>query len=155
MPAELNQFAFSVTHDGNTVIHREETPTSGADLMQVPLLPPVDEGPTASSATSTSLLKTGFNENGARLSPRDQWMAYGSDESGRYEYMYTRPERAGWTLSSVDRGRNDTALVKRRTRAVLCLLGPRIDGRSCRRRVNVACEHAGARDPDGVIRFGV
>jgi hypothetical protein len=39
-------------------------------------------------------LKTNFNEGGARFSPDGRWMAYTSNETGRYE-VYVRPFAEG------------------------------------------------------------
>jgi hypothetical protein len=56
------------------------SPTTGTDLWALPL---------QGDAKPIPLLQTPFNEMLARLSPDDRWIAYMSDESGRYE-IYVR-----------------------------------------------------------------
>jgi hypothetical protein len=81
---------FAARFAAGGTIYREESSASGVDLMLAPIAPPVGDEPSSTPATPTTLLKTAFNEYGARLSPTDQWMAYTSDESGRDE-VYVRP----------------------------------------------------------------
>jgi eukaryotic-like serine/threonine-protein kinase len=57
----------------------------------------------APDGTSTPLVATGFEERAPALSPDDRWLAYSSDESGRYE-VYVRPfpdaATAKWQVST-------------------------------------------------------
>jgi Tol biopolymer transport system component len=51
--------------------------------------------------TPTVVLETQFNEVQARVSPNNRWIAYASDESGRFE-VYVRglpPAKGQWTIS--------------------------------------------------------
>jgi serine/threonine-protein kinase len=85
----VSKFPETVTQDGRRIIYVERASTGDWDLMEV-LLPPAGEALPSSPPAPTVLLKTAFSEIDARLSPTNQWMAYGSDESGRYE-VYVRP----------------------------------------------------------------
>jgi len=71
--------------------------------MLAPIAPPVGDVP-SKLATPTTLLKTAFNEYGARLSPTDQWTAYTSDESGRDEVSvrpYPKVQAGRFQVSTV------------------------------------------------------
>lgn len=51
--------------------------------------------------TLTTVLATKFNEVQGRLAPNQRWLAYASDESGRFE-VYVRPFPSGagqWAIS--------------------------------------------------------
>jgi hypothetical protein len=67
--------------DGKYVIEHEVTGASGYDIGMVPLAAP-DQ--------ASSFLSTRFNEIQARFAPNGRWVAYASDESGRFE-VYVRP----------------------------------------------------------------
>src|SRR5262249_38236442 len=72
----------------------------GDDLMAVSLK---DRAVPPSQRRIVTLVRTRFNERNAEVSPDGRWLAYQSDESGRYE-VYVRPfpdTNAGrWTISS-------------------------------------------------------
>jgi hypothetical protein len=56
---------------------------------------------TAEPRRSARFLATRFNEVQGRLAPNQRWLAYASDESGRFE-VYVRPFPSGteqWTIS--------------------------------------------------------
>jgi hypothetical protein len=55
---------------------------------------------TGSNPIQAPYLATRFNEVQGRLSPNGRWIAYASDESGRFE-VYVRPFPAGGTASSI------------------------------------------------------
>ena len=79
---ELDPLAFSP--DGTRLLFRELDPKTAFDLhMLTPEKP-------AGSWRKTPLLRSGFSENNGVISPDGRWMAYESDESGRYE-VYVRP----------------------------------------------------------------
>jgi hypothetical protein len=62
---------------GKTVLAVEHiNPRTGYDIVRVPY-----QGP----GTPEPILKTRFNEVNPEVSPSGQWLAYVSDESGRYE----------------------------------------------------------------------
>ena len=69
-----------VSSDGQFVLAHRLT-TSGNDLVAYPL--PQD-------GRERAVLSTPFNEVQARFSPDGKWVAYASDESGRFE-VYVRP----------------------------------------------------------------
>jgi eukaryotic-like serine/threonine-protein kinase len=71
----------SLTPDAKTLIYAETHPKTQRDLWMVRL--DGDRKPQI-------LLQTPFNESTGRLSPDGHWLAYISDESGRYE-VYVRP----------------------------------------------------------------
>jgi serine/threonine-protein kinase len=84
-----NQSPEAVTPDGKTLVFREVDPRNGPDLHLLSL-----EGDHASK----SLIATRFNELNADISPDGRWLAYQSNESGRFE-IYVRP------FPAVDTGR--------------------------------------------------
>jgi eukaryotic-like serine/threonine-protein kinase len=58
-----------------------------------------------SDRKAESFLRTPFNEGAPRFSPDGHWLAYVSDESGRFEiYVQPYPGRGGKTLISTDGG---------------------------------------------------
>jgi hypothetical protein len=65
------------------------------------------------SSVGASFLRTEFHEGAAAFSPDGRWLAYISDESGRYE-VYVQPypgpggkyQRAGPSQSRIRRARN-------------------------------------------------
>jgi serine/threonine-protein kinase len=93
------QFSGTFSPDGTRLVFREETATTGRDLMVVPLeggrrgQPPLPGvGGPGRSATSEArpLVRTTFDEANGEISPDGRWLAYESDESGRDE-IYVRP----------------------------------------------------------------
>ena len=97
------QFPHAITRDGTEIVVRE-IPEGGdivqggaSDLMRL-VIGSEDHSPSGAVKTGTPLIKTPFNELNAELSPDDRWLAYESDESGRYE-VYVRP------FPNVDSGR--------------------------------------------------
>jgi Tol biopolymer transport system component len=72
----------SVSHDGRLLLYTSViTPKTGQDLWLLPL-----EG----DRKPVLLLGTDFQENDASFSPDGRWIAYRSNESGRFE-IYVRP----------------------------------------------------------------
>jgi serine/threonine-protein kinase len=69
--------------DGRTLVYHEQgpSPKTGYDLWMLPL---------QGERKPQPFLQTPFNERNARLSPDGRWLAYVSDESGRFE-VYVRP----------------------------------------------------------------
>lgn len=68
------------TPDGKFLVFDEPTET-GSDLSYVPV---------SGDRKPVSYLRTKFNEQNPHVSPDGRWLAYQSDESGRYE-IYVRP----------------------------------------------------------------
>ena len=83
-----DQHAMSISPDGQRVVFRETTPGGGFDLYVLSL----DERVVEPALTSS------FRELNGEVSPDGRWLAYQSDESGRFE-IYVRP------FPNIDEGR--------------------------------------------------
>lgn len=94
------QFPADWSRDGRLVLYGESAPETQRDLWVLPVTP---EGKPESGASANAgprpYLRTNFNEWGGRLSPDlrpglgPRWVAYTSDESGRFEvYVQAFPE---------------------------------------------------------------
>jgi Tol biopolymer transport system component len=66
--------------DGRFLLYTTADPSTGSDILGLPL----DGG------SPFEVVRTGFNESGAQLSPDGKWVAYRSDKSGRAE-VYVQP----------------------------------------------------------------
>jgi Tol biopolymer transport system component len=87
---------FSFSPSGNLVAFQRRGPGTGLDLFVRPLDP---------AESAQSYLRTTFTEVGPRFSPDGRWIAYVSDESGRYEvYARPYPPRPGKWQVSIDGG---------------------------------------------------
>ncbi|MFQ5817680.1 MAG: protein kinase [Terriglobia bacterium] len=74
--------------DGKLLAFAENNPETGWDIWVLPLK---GEGlPRSERGKPQPFLQTPFNEGAAMFSPDGRWIAYTSDESGRYE-VYVRP----------------------------------------------------------------
>lgn len=81
--------------DGRTIVVQTLNGGSEEDVVAID----------AETGAKTALLTSSFNENGARLSPDGKWLAYSSDESGRYEvYVQSYPALDSRVGVSVDGG---------------------------------------------------
>jgi Tol biopolymer transport system component len=90
----------SPSADGRFVATFRRDPATGMDLW----LSPLRKGEAA-----TLFLRTRFDELGPAFSPDGRWIAYVSDESGRYEvYVRPYPARAGTWQISIDGGEEAT-----------------------------------------------
>jgi Tol biopolymer transport system component len=81
------------SRDGKFVVVSTSTPETKEDIWIMPM---------AGDHKLTSFMQTPFNERAARFSPDQKWVAYSSDESGRYE-VYLAPFPAGgrkWQVSN-------------------------------------------------------
>ena len=91
--SEANKNLSDWTSDGKFLIFEDFTET-GSDLSYVPV---------SGDRKSVSYLKTKFNEQNGHVSSDGRWIAYQSDESGRYE-VYVRPfpdaQGGKWQISS-------------------------------------------------------
>jgi len=76
-----NYLAGSFTLDGRSFLCTEADPKTGLDIWLMPL-----EG----DRRPRPYLRTSHNEGTPRLSPDDRYVAYASDESGRFE-VYVQP----------------------------------------------------------------
>jgi eukaryotic-like serine/threonine-protein kinase len=79
--------------DGRFIIYRENDPTIGGDLWALPLFGEQKPFP---------FLRTRFSETMPRFSPDGRWVAFASNESGRYELYVARFERPAekWRVST-------------------------------------------------------
>jgi hypothetical protein len=95
------QFADDWSRDGRFLINHEILPGTQRDLSILPFTP---EGKVHENAKPSPYLRTKFNETNARFSPEPnpRWVAYESDETGRYEiYISAFPEpRAKFPIST-------------------------------------------------------
>jgi len=84
------KFPTDWSRDGRFIIYRQIHPTTKYDIWVLPV------GPLAAGQKPFAFLESGANEAAAVLSHDGQWMAYSSDESGRYEvYVESFPEHGG------------------------------------------------------------
>jgi Tol biopolymer transport system component len=83
----------SITSDGKIGFYTVNNPPNGSDIWTVQL-----DG----QHKATPFLQTRFNENIPNISPDGRWLAYISDESGRYEvYVRAFPGPGGkWQISN-------------------------------------------------------
>ena len=104
------QYPHTISPDGVDIVFREvepgvqndAVPGGQNDLMRL-LIDPQPRSPSPAVARTHPLVQTRFNELNAEISPDGRWLAYQSDESGRYE-IYVRPFPAvgsgRWQLST-------------------------------------------------------
>jgi len=72
--------------DGRAIVYNTITGETGTDLWLFPM---------ESNSTPRALLSTPFDESGAAISPDGRWMAYRSNETGRYQvYIRSFPDMA-------------------------------------------------------------
>jgi dipeptidyl aminopeptidase/acylaminoacyl peptidase len=84
------KFPTDWSRDGRFIIYREVNPKTKYDVWALPV------GPQTGDRKPFPFLHTEANETAATLSPDGQWMAYSSDESGRYEvYVQSFPGGGG------------------------------------------------------------
>jgi eukaryotic-like serine/threonine-protein kinase len=78
------------SRDGRFIIYRQVGPKTKNDVRFLPV------GPPSGDQKPFPFLQTEANEAAAVLSPDGQWMAYTSEESGRYEvYVQSFPKGGG------------------------------------------------------------
>jgi Tol biopolymer transport system component len=90
----------SWSRDGQLLAFSEITPATGNDIWVLRM-----SDPSAGSGQvrkAQPFLRTPFNEGAPRFSPDGRWLAYPSDESGRYEiYVQPYPGPGGkWQIST-------------------------------------------------------
>jgi Tol biopolymer transport system component len=90
--ASVGQVVGSWAPDGQTLAFEANSPNHGFDLFTLRL----------SDRTVQPFLATPFNEIAPHFSPDGRWLAYASDESGRYEvYVQPYPGPGGkWQIST-------------------------------------------------------
>jgi hypothetical protein len=78
------------SRDGKAIVYGRLDPSTKWDVWTAPTAAP----PAGAARTPVPYLRTEFNEHQGRLSPDGRWMAYVSDESGRWEvYVGAFPTR--------------------------------------------------------------
>ena len=98
------------SRDGRFIVYVDILPKTQFDLWVLPLFGDRQPQPFA---------QTEFNEKQGRLSPDWRWMAYASDESGRYE-VYVQPFPAtGGQMADFNRWRRTAELAARRKGTLL------------------------------------
>jgi Tol biopolymer transport system component len=96
LQSEYFKFPTDWSHDGRYIIYREIDPKTRYDLWVLPLF---------GERKPIPFLQTAANEAMGVVSPDGQWMAYASDESGRYEvYVEGFPGHGGKRQVSTDGG---------------------------------------------------
>ncbi len=89
--------------DGQLLAFLEINPTTGYDIWVLRLSDP--SAPLGAGRKAQLFLRTPFNESAPRFSPDGRWLAYISDESGRWEiYVQPYPGPGGKWLISTEGG---------------------------------------------------
>jgi Tol biopolymer transport system component len=92
-----NQVPYSWSSDGKLLVYNEQSPVTGQDIWVLPI-----DG----DRQLRPILQTRASEVDARLSPDGLWLAYASNESGRFEvYVRAFPGSEGKWQISADGGR--------------------------------------------------
>ena len=96
-----SQAPLSISPDGKRLVVRETLPTTGVDLRVLRL--DLAALPGTPSRQTEPLLQTPFTEDNGEISPDGKWLAYQSNESGRFE-ISVRPfpnvNDGHWTIST-------------------------------------------------------
>ncbi len=79
------KYPIDFSPDGRFLLYDESNPKTKYDLMLLP-----DPGGTPGGKKPIPFLQTEFNELNGAFSPDGKWIAYESDESGKYE-IYVQP----------------------------------------------------------------
>jgi hypothetical protein len=88
LKAPLFKLPTDWSRDGKYVLYRQIDPATHYDIWALPL--------GAADAKPFPVLQSAANEAAAVLSPDGKWLAFGSDESGRYEvYLQSFPDGGG------------------------------------------------------------
>lgn len=77
-----NKVPMHVAPDGRLLLYRESHPTTGRDLMALPL---------SGDPTPFPVVRTRAEEREGQFSPDGRWLAYQSDESGGRFEIYVQP----------------------------------------------------------------
>lgn len=98
LESEYNKVPSDWSRDGRFILYYETDPKTKNDVWVLPVAESVAGPGGASSGESKPFpfLRTEADEFGATISPNGRWMAYVSDESGRYEvYVQSFPVGGG------------------------------------------------------------
>ena len=116
----------SWSHNGQFLLFASRVTDSDSNLWVFPL---------SGNEKPFPYMQTTFNENGARFSPNDRWVAFGSNETGRPEIWVAPFPATGekWPVSDRWGGDCQRAVAVRRSRAFLCHTRLDVNGRGNRR----------------------
>jgi eukaryotic-like serine/threonine-protein kinase len=106
--SEYNNVPMSWSQGGQVLAFFENNPTTGLDIWVLRMGDPsTSSGPSPPAGSgqvrkAQPFLRTPFNESVPRFSPDGHWLAYISDESGRFEvYVQPYPGQGGkWQISA-------------------------------------------------------
>jgi Tol biopolymer transport system component len=76
LPASANRFPLDWSSDGKYLLYWEINPKTGYDIWALPM---------TGERKPIIVANTPFNETGGRFSPDGHWVAFQSNESGRFE----------------------------------------------------------------------
>ena len=97
LTSDYDKYPMSVSPDGKALVFLVSHPETRDDIWLLPL-----DG----EKTPQALVRTQFVEQSAALSPNGRWLAYESDESGRFDvYVQAFPGLGGKRQISTDGGR--------------------------------------------------
>ena len=93
VPSEASLIPDSVSPDGKFLAFESQNPATGFDLVVLPL---------KDGGKPQVFLRTPFNEQSAAFSPDGRWLAYNSNQSGRFQiYVQPFPGPGGkWQIST-------------------------------------------------------
>jgi hypothetical protein len=93
------QVPWSFTADGKRLGFHEAGPATGYDIWTVPI---ESDGAGLRAGKPEVFLQTSSDERHSSFSPDGRWLAYGSDESGRFQvYVRAFPDKGGkWQISN-------------------------------------------------------
>ena len=102
--SEYRQVPVDWSKDGRLILYYEEVPDTGQDLWTLEVTP---DGKPQPGAKPRPYIRAPFNQTLGRFSPDTRWVAYQSDESGRWEvYVQSFPETHEKVRISTAGGRN-------------------------------------------------
>jgi Tol biopolymer transport system component len=104
LTAETRQVPLDWSEDGRLILYYEVAPDTGLDLWTLEVTP---DGKPRPGAKPQPYIRAPYNQTLGRFSPDTRWVAYQSDESGRWEvYAQTFPEAHQKVQISTAGGRN-------------------------------------------------
>jgi Tol biopolymer transport system component len=88
-----NKSPLDWSHDGRFLLYTTHNPKGASDIWALPMM---------GEQKPFTVLQSSFDEIAGQFSPDGRWLAYASNESGRYEiYVRTFPEVGGkWQVSA-------------------------------------------------------